>query len=358
MEKVQENKKRNANIELLRILSMLMVTTLHALGKSGLLISLGGDVPLNGWIAWIMEVLSICAVNVYMLITGYFLINSKFSVRRLIELVAQTLFYMIGLFFFFYLIGVVSAESLNVYFILQYVFPIHMDVYWFMTSYLVLYLVIPLLSEGVRALSEKQLRIMLICLLIYESVIKSVLPFRFTVDDRGYSFLWYLTIALLGAYFRLHGFGPLKNARLGLIAYFGGSLLALLEVFAIDQVNARTGHLNEIIHVSIEYNHLFVLIAAAGLFAALVNAKPVGEKVGKVACAISPYVLGVYLFQENLSIRYEWQKWFGLKDSVNDPIYLFLPRLLLAILAMFVLGILVDFLRSKLFKLFDRRGGK
>ena len=79
--------KRNANMELLRILSMLMVTMLHALGKSGLLIPLEGSVPGNAWIAWIFEVLSIGAVNIFMLISGYYLIKSEFRWKRLAELI-------------------------------------------------------------------------------------------------------------------------------------------------------------------------------------------------------------------------------------------------------------------------------
>ena len=75
-------KKRNANMELLRLLSMFMVVMLHAIGKSNLLNN--PDVGINGncIIAWILEAMSLCAVNVFILISGYFLIDSKFKLGR------------------------------------------------------------------------------------------------------------------------------------------------------------------------------------------------------------------------------------------------------------------------------------
>ncbi len=94
MEKTQV-KKRNANMELLRMISMLMVVMLHGLGKSGLLVNLSISGGANATIAWLLESLSLGAVNIFILISGYYLIDSKFKIGRLIELVAELLFYSV-----------------------------------------------------------------------------------------------------------------------------------------------------------------------------------------------------------------------------------------------------------------------
>ena len=86
---VQAKGKKNANMELLRMISMLMITMLHALTKSDLLPFMGSEVTANGWAAWVLEVLSVSSVNIFMLISGYFLISSNFKVRRLVEIVLQ-----------------------------------------------------------------------------------------------------------------------------------------------------------------------------------------------------------------------------------------------------------------------------
>ena len=64
--------KRMANYELLRILAMIMVVTLHFLSHSDRLIALG--VPLDGVriIGSLLEAFCLVAVNVYLLISGYF----------------------------------------------------------------------------------------------------------------------------------------------------------------------------------------------------------------------------------------------------------------------------------------------
>ena len=45
-------------MELLRIVTMLMVTVLHALGKGGLLQPITAELPFGGWVTWFLECLS------------------------------------------------------------------------------------------------------------------------------------------------------------------------------------------------------------------------------------------------------------------------------------------------------------
>ena len=350
MASVQAEGKRNANMDLLRILSMMMVTMLHALGKSDLLLFMGRDLPVNGWIAWILEGLSICAVNVFMLLSGYFLIKSTFRWRRFWELIFQTFFYVLGSFLIFLLLGKISRGALSVYDWLQYLFPIHMETYWFITAYVIIYLLLPLLTSGVMAMTEKQLRYVILSLIVFECILKSVLPVKLAIDTQGYSFFWYMIVFLLGAYFRLYGFRVIRTAAGGRVLYFAGAFLAVAEIFLLSQMNLHTGRLKEMLHVSMDYNHIFVLLSAIGLFAAFLHAKPVGEKAGRLILRISPYCLGVYLLQENLPMRYEWQNWFGLHGAMEEGVLLFLLRTVGAVLVMFVLGVTADALRAFLFR--------
>ena len=352
--------KKNANIELLRIISMLMVTMLHALGKSGLLVDLskidsvsainsGIGLP-NAWAAWILEALSISAVNIFMLISGYFLINSEFKIKRLIEIILQIFIYTAGSFGAGLLLGVIDKKDVSIYSLLNNFLPVHMEVYWFMTAYVVIYICLPLISKGLNALNEKQHRLMLILLLVYECVIKSVLPFRLTTDSKGYTFLWYLVVFVAGAYFRKYGFKVLKSSGRGWVLYFAAAACVVVESFGIRYVITRFGKLEELgTMAALEYNNIFVFLEAVGIFAAFINAKPMKESIGKVICFLSPMALGVYLLQENFTFRYEWQKWFGLEGALKEPLYLMLLRIFGAVLAMYALGTFVDFIRRVYF---------
>ena len=78
---------RMANLELLRCVAMMMVVALHYLGKGELLTDLSGEALGGaGLAAWLLESFCIVAVNVYMLISGYFLCSSSFKPSRLLSL--------------------------------------------------------------------------------------------------------------------------------------------------------------------------------------------------------------------------------------------------------------------------------
>lgn len=346
----QMERKRNANLDFLRMISMMMVTMLHALTKSDLLLFMGSEVPVNGWIAWVLEALSVSAVNVFMLISGYFLISSKFKIGRLLEIILQTVFYSAGSFVLFLLLGKVSLEGMNVYNFLDYFLPIHMETYWFISAYVIIYMLLPLITNGVQTMSDRQFQGLILLLLIYECVVKSILPVRMVTDKSGYSFLWYLILFLVGARIRLYGFRIVKTAKRGWFVFLAGTVLILAEIFVLSQIQEKTGRLKEMTTVSLDYNHILVFLAAVGIFAAFLHAKPLGEKFGRVVCLLSPYCLGVYLLQESPVMRYMWQDWFGLREAMEKPVHVFLLRVLGGVVAMFVLGVCVDALRSFLFR--------
>lgn len=345
----QTEEKRNANMDILRMLSMMMVTMLHALTKSDLLPFMGNEVSANGWIAWGLEALSVPAVDIFMLISGYFLISSSFKIRRMMEIVLQTLFYSAGAFAVFLLLGKLSLVNVSIYDFLPYFLPIHMETYWFISVYVIIYLLLPLLVSGVHAMTEKQLQGVILCLLVFECVIKSFLPVQLSIDTGGYSFLWYLTLFLVGARIRLYGFKLVNTTKRGLSLYFTSTFLILAEIFILSQIQLRTGRLKEMTTVSLEYNHILVFLSAIGIFAAFLHAKPLGEKIGRMVHTFSNHCLGVYLLQENPVMRYMWQDWFGLKEVMEKSLPVFVFRVLGAVAVMFVLGICVDMLRSVIF---------
>ena len=75
-------KERNYGIDLLKIVSMFMVVVLHVLRHGGIL-----------EVAWVIEPLCLCAVNLFALTTGYLCIDKKFKFKNVINLWIWVLFY-------------------------------------------------------------------------------------------------------------------------------------------------------------------------------------------------------------------------------------------------------------------------
>lgn len=344
--------KRLANIELLRIIAMFMVVMLHYLGKSGLLPNPDTTMGLQGYVAWIIEALCIVAVNVYVLISGYFLVQSQFKMSRLIELILQVLFYTILVTVVAYALGIVGNEIFGIYNLTVQLFPFQMQEYWFMTAYLIMYLLSPILAAGAKAISKKQLQITTICLLTVFCFSKSILPVDMALGNHGYDALWLICLFLVAAYIRLYGLPILEKPGRAAALYFGASFLIFAETLALGIIYEKTGKLGMLGGSSYHYNHIFNLLASIGLFMWFLNIKVKEGKLATIICKISPYTLGVYLLHDHIYVRNLWTGWLKAGSATN--VVSFVLMAFGSVLLVFVVGIIVDYLRSLLFKLGSR----
>ena len=347
-------KKRVVSIELLRMLAMMMVVMLHFLDKGGILPDLTKGMAPAGYVAWGMECLSIVAVNVYMLISGYFLVESGFKPGRLAELICQVMFYTVLVPLVLGLCGFVDLSGFTIYNIVLNVLPVQMIQYWFVTAYVIMYLFSPVLGAAVKSMGQKQLQITIAALLTFFSVSKTILPVELAIDNRGNDALWFLCVFLVAAYLRLYGLPFLEGKKgvvRGLALYLTGCAGIYVWMFALRLVYLKTGSLDHLIKIGLDYNHFLNLLAAVGLFYLFKNLKLSAESWwAKLILKVAPYSFGVYLLHEQLQMRYLWPRWFGagvLAESGN--VILLVAGSILAVLGMYFTGTVVDMGRSMLF---------
>lgn len=349
----QGTKGRMINIELMRFVSMLLIVTAHYLGKGNLLPPLN-DRELNwtAYLPWILEGFVILSINMYMMITGYFLVSSSFKVSRLIKTVLQVWFYSVTVGIVAGIFGFFPGDGLSGYYILELMFPISMNQYWFMTAYVFMYLFTPFIAIGARQLNKKQLLTVIILLLLAFCVIKSVTPGELETDLRGYDCIWYLCVCIIAAYIRLYGIPCIRSAKMGFLLCLAGAAAIFAETMALRLIYITTGKLESILTISYSFNHVFALIASVGAFVGFEKLRLGAGKLSSCLLGISPYILGVYLLHEHPAIRYRWQIWLGSKYAENG-LWL-LPWLVLAVCVVFVAGIAADVLRSFLFGVLHR----
>ena len=108
-----QKKERMANLEVLRCVAMMMVVVLHYLGKGGLLPDLTAPLSVQDMVAWLLEAFCIVAVNVYMMISGYFLCESSFKLSRLLTLWVQLWLYSVGIGVLAAVTGIVPAAEVS-----------------------------------------------------------------------------------------------------------------------------------------------------------------------------------------------------------------------------------------------------
>ena len=343
--------ERMTNLELLRIVSMLLVVILHFIGKSSNHPVLT-DAEMEAWEygAWALESFAIVAVNVYMLLSGYLLAGSTFKVKRLVQLWLQLLFYSVGVGSVAAMLGYIPGEGISLYYLAQLFLPVSTNHYWFMTAYVLMYLFLPVLMAGVGKLTKKQFQIVLCVLFLVFCGMKSVLPIKLTTDMQGYDCIWYLCMALLAAYIRLYGISFFRNKKRSLSVY----LVSALGIFGISMlfryIYIQTGKLGDIVTVCYNYNHILVVFAGVGFFYLFLHMQVKNGLLSRVICKLAPYTLGVYLWHENIAIRYEWPLWIqNLLGGATEGTGWFLA-LFVSVVTVFAIGICLDMIRGLLFK--------
>lgn len=340
--------KRLNNFEALRILAMFMVIVLHYLDKGRLLTSPADHFTAVSYVAWMVEAFAIVAVNVYVLITGYFMCESSMKPKRLIHIVCQVLWYTLLIPLVLVILGVVEFGSFDTYDWLRFVFPVHMKHYWFVTAYVVLMLLVPFLNAGIRHMSQKQLAFSTALLTIYQTVPKSVLPVKFTDDEAGNHVLWMVCLYLIAAYIRKYGipfFSSLKKSLafyvVSVLSIFGSLLVMRVVYFKLDAFG-------ESLNFGYHYNHIFCLFASVSLFYVFKHWEFKDCVVSRLLGKAAPYTFGVYLIHEHILVRDLWPQW--LMVAPVDHIAIFLFHLIWKVSLVLAVGLVLDWLRALVFK--------
>lgn len=340
--------KRMANIELLRMIAMLMVITLHYLDKGLFLPSHLGEYTMNGSLAWFLKAFSIVAVNVYVLITGYFLVEAKFRCIKALQLMGQVLFYSLLIPLLMIVLGMLQLESIGINQWIQYCLPILSEHYWFASTYVILYIFSPVLNVAIRNMKQKQLKITIVIILIVFVIPKTFIPIELAMDQKGYRDpLWFFCLYFIAAYIKLYGISFFNSFRRSIIVYSGSVLSIFASSFLVSLFVKKTGMFDSFILRAYDYNHLLVLLGAVSLFYSFLYLPIKDGKFANLVFKISPYTFGVYLLHEHLEIRLLWTSWLRLELGGSLG---FLIAYIISIVIVFIIGISVDFFRSLLFQ--------
>lgn len=357
--------KRDVHFEFMRFKAMAMIVVLHYLNKGGILQPIAQNTSVQNILFWLLEAFCIVAVNVYVLISGYFLVESEWKPMKIGKLIAQILFYTLLIPVIMLITGLVHFSDLTIYDWLGYVFPVASEQYWFITAYVMMYLFAPVLAAGMKQLSKKQFQIILLLLVAFLSLEKTILPIVVAVDHQGYDYGWFLCLMLLAGYIRLYGFEKLEKISCAVVLYFSSTVGIWLIGILSGVLSTKTGiaFLAEYENTVYSYNYILCLTGAVGLFYWLKNFDlrdsylkilPINfEKTDQLILAIGPVTLGVYLIHEHNLVRYLWPQWLHVTADRNP--FLILLHMIGCVIVIFACGVLAEFVRRWIFKLFTKK---
>lgn len=153
---ISTRQPRSSNLELYRIICMLMIVAHHYVVSSGLT---SADGPLktdclasNSVFLWLFGAWGKTGINCFVMITGYFMCTNQITMRKFLKLLSEIYLYKLLLFSLFLVAGYESFDLLRIFKLLMPFWGLHDD---FVGGFLMFYLTIPFLSILVRNLSKK-----------------------------------------------------------------------------------------------------------------------------------------------------------------------------------------------------------
>ncbi len=330
---------RQSNIELLRIISMLLIISFHYVYKSGYVFE---TLNLNSFIVKVFYLFGELGVNIFFLITGYFMIDGKFSFRKLIHLLLEIEFYHLISMAIALNLGIHSIYRKRDWFLLF--FPTILNDYWFVTVYVLVYLFSPYFNILIQNLKKKDYQKLLFILLTVFCIIPTFFGFFYNTSETllNYSrLIWAIVIYFVGAYLKKY---PIKYYDTIPKSILWGSLSFLLMVLAIPIIYYFRDIFSKIGTEEVAYfwtpNNILMLITSVSLFEVFLKIK---IKPNRMINKIASTTLGIYILHDGKLNTYMWSLLKTKEHLQGEHLILYI---LLSSIIIFISFAIVDFTRQ------------
>ena len=332
------DKVKSSNIEILRIVAMLMIVAHHYCyfgifrywHDNSTIISY-----LNNVIVGIVSMGGKLGVDIFVLITGYFMIVSNCKFTKVVKLYLTTLLYSLLLLIIAYIYGEhhVPLRILN-----RSLFPIGGNHYWFITTYLMLYIFVPYFNRFILTAKKTMLNSFMIITTCLWVIIPTFTPANYCFSN----LIWFIYLYFVGASIRLKSYGSIFSNKLffknlSIVSCF--VLIGYAFIMCIgNEVNLySTGKLARM-------QTLFTVSIGIYLFHYF---KDLTIGYNKFVNQIAVSVFGVYLIHENIIVRPFLWRVIVQPCSVMDKPYMIL-YLIATVIIVFIVCIAVDKLVMRL----------
>lgn len=335
--------KRNINIDLVKIISMFMIVILHLLNRGGM-ISHSEINGLNYFVYYFIQIITFVCVNLFGIVTGYLMINSKWKLKNLLSLWITVLFYSLVISFLGFIF---LGNKFNKEMLLDSFFPLTRNVYWYFSSYFALYLMIPLINRGIKTFTKKEMKIGLFIILLLStlSIASQTDPFDL---NYGYSALWLAFLYYVGSYIKLHF--DLANHKIPVlfIKYIIINFFLFLIIISTSFLTTNKLGVPKDVTWFIRYSSPFILISSILFFLLMLKINLKNAKINKVIVWLSPLTFSVYLIHTHPIVFDNVIRNIVAKYSNLNILFSFII-LIGTSLIIFFLCVFIDILRLKLF---------
>lgn len=322
---------RKVNFDFLKIICIFLIIFHHFFIHSNMLVTIDAITFFNFSVSSIFASFGKVACLIFIIITGYFMIDKTIKPQKIFDLSFQLISYSLIIWFILKIFNIVPLNLKD--FIKSFLSLIYGN--WFVLTYIQLYIFIPFINSYLKITSKGEHFKLIILLLICFFSITTILPIE----------LWklslfgcFITAYIIGAYFKLYPEKKcIKNIKLLILCITVLIILVNISIIYID-LNRKTHLIYYIFNNLYSMNSIITILFASFIF---ILFEQLNFKNTRVISFVSKSSLGIYLLHDNYLIRnLIWCVFLPNNIYISQPYFIIF--MLIKVLLIFIVCLIID----------------
>lgn len=261
------------------------------------------------------------------------MIDSKFKLKKFVKLLGQIWFYSYSILILYLIF---STEKVGLKNILKCMLPITYSEYWFLTTYILLYLLLNFINKFLNSITKKEYEVIMVILLLIWSIIPTLILGKIEFSNID----WFILLYLIGAYFKKYRIKYFENQKRNIVTLSVMVFGSMISIFMLDKLYDRLGF--NPLHFTLPMNQIICLAISIYLFVIFKN---ISINDNKTINRIASCTLGVYLIHGHILARdVIWYNVYNITEF-TDSKYLLVYEIFVVI-TLYIFCVFIDFIRQ------------
>lgn len=326
--KSKEN-PRESKLELLRIIAMIMIVAYHYALHGSNFFTL--EFNTNKLILDLFIVSGKIGVNLFIMISSYYLLSTKFNLKKIVKLIIK-----VKIYGFIFLVIFLYLDKVSIINIIRSIFPIIYSLYWFISAYLIFYLVSPILNILLINLEKNFIKKIIIISVLIFSIFSHLFKASLFYSSIIWFFILYIIVYYIKNYIKIEVIS-MKKLKIFSIIFFSCIYFSILIFEFLGKYIVIFK--NNTIYFTSE-NSILVLLFSISFFLIFLKMNSIKNKfINYIASA----TLGIYLIHDNRLVRFFlYYKILDNLKYINKNCIIFIFHSIFSIVLIFNFCICID----------------
>ena len=292
---------------------------------------------------WCIDAFVFVCVNLFVLVSGYCLVTTKFKLSRIVRLWIEVEFYSVACTLLCNFLG----SKVSVTELLKSAIPFTTEAYWYVTAYAVLLCFCPFINKLLDCLNRKQYLGLIAVISLIHIILPTVFVWERDLITTGMDYEWFIPLYIIGGYIRK--FGISCNQRKAFVGYVLCSLVTGLARLPLGLISNRIIGSYVLSGLFFRYNSITVVMASIFLFWFLLNLNIKNARLKGAILWFGPLTFAVYLIHDNSSVRNILWNALLIERLYSGGIMMYLCGLLVIAPVIFIVCCLIEKIRIQIF---------